>query len=339
MIYDMNTCGIIAEYNPFHKGHIYHIKKTRQITQCDCLIAIVSNYFTQRGLPSMLSMQDKTKLALEAGCNLVLELPAVYAAQSADYFAKYAVESLHTLGVDEICFGSETNDIDFLKQNIQDMDALKKDPSISMNQNLYQNLSLQPNDILGIQYIKQCEHYHIQAISIPRNNTFKSATQTRNDFFKGIPQFNENYFIKKQTWETYYPYLRNFLILTNSQDLSRFFLVNEGIEHRLKENAKKHDNWEDFLNASISKTYTKARIQRTCVFLLLQITKEQMKNNDHFNQAIVCGFDSIGQNFIKQKHVITKFKERNAFLQDLEIKCQYLYHQTFQTRKVYYYDR
>ena len=335
----MNTCGIIAEYNPFHKGHIYHIKKTRQITQCDCLIAIVSNYFTQRGLPSMLSMQDKTKLALEAGCNLVLELPAVYAAQSADYFAQYAIESLHTLGIDKICFGSETNDINFLKQKIHDMETLKKDPSISMNQNLYQNLSLQPNDILGIQYIKQCEQFHIETVSISRNNTFKSAPQTRNDYFKGIPQFNENYFIKKQTWETYYPYLRNFLILTDAQNLSRFFLVNEGIEYRLKENAKKYENWCDFLNASISKTYTRARIQRTCVFLLLQITKEQMKNNDHFNQAIVCGFDAIGQSFIKQKHVITKFKERDPFLQDLEIKCQYLYHQTFQTRKVYYYDR
>ena len=88
---NMKTCGIITEYNPFHQGHIYHIKKTKELTQCNCLIAIVSNHFTQRGLPSLLSMEDKTKLALEAGCNLVIELPACYAAQSADYFAKYAI--------------------------------------------------------------------------------------------------------------------------------------------------------------------------------------------------------------------------------------------------------
>ena len=87
---NMKTCGIITEYNPFHEGHIYHIKKTKELTQCNCLIAIVSNHFTQRGLPSLLSMEDKTNLALEAGCNLVIELPACYAAQSADYFAKYA---------------------------------------------------------------------------------------------------------------------------------------------------------------------------------------------------------------------------------------------------------
>lgn len=87
----MKTCGIITEYNPFHQGHLYHIKKTKELTQCDCLIAIVSNHFTQRGLFSLLTMEDKTKLALEAGCNLVMELPPCYAAQSADYFAKYAV--------------------------------------------------------------------------------------------------------------------------------------------------------------------------------------------------------------------------------------------------------
>ena len=91
----MKTCGIITEYNPFHQGHIYHIKKTKELTQCNCLIAIVSNHFTQRGLPSLLSMEDKTKLALEAGCNLVIELPACYAAQSADYFAKPVFRGLH----------------------------------------------------------------------------------------------------------------------------------------------------------------------------------------------------------------------------------------------------
>ena len=122
----MKTCGIITEYNPFHQGHIYHIKKTKELTQCDCLIAIVSNHFTQRGLPSLLSMEDKTQLALESGCNLVIELPPCYAAQSADYFAKYAIESLHELNVDQICFGSETNNIKTLKEYSNTMDQIRE---------------------------------------------------------------------------------------------------------------------------------------------------------------------------------------------------------------------
>ena len=144
---NMKTCGIITEYNPFHQGHIYHIKKTKELTQCNCLIAIVSNHFTQRGLPSLLSMEDKTKLALEAGCNLVIELPACYAAQSADYFAKYAIESLHALNIDQICFGSETNDIVLLREYAKQMESTKVDPSLSMNRNLYSK-DIQPNDIL-----------------------------------------------------------------------------------------------------------------------------------------------------------------------------------------------
>lgn len=241
----MKTCGIITEYNPFHQGHIYHIKKTKELTQCDCLIAIVSNHFTQRGLFSLLTMQDKTKLALESGCNLVIELPPCYAAQSADYFAKYAVESLSQLHIDQICFGSETNNISTLKEYSKQMESTQVVPSLSMNQNLYTK-NIRPNDILGIQYIKQCEKYGITPCTIARNDSFKSATQTRKEYLEGISQFNDAYFNSSQTWDTYYPYLRKFLLLTDTRTLSTYFLVNEGIEYRLKENAKKYLNWGRF---------------------------------------------------------------------------------------------
>ena len=123
------------------------------------------------------------------------------------------------------------------------------------------------------------------------------------------------------------------LYLFDTSKESREFAVG------LKENAKKYQKWQDFLMASISKTYTKARIQRTCMFILLQITKEQIQENNQFNQVIVSGFDSIGQEFLKGKHVITKFKELPKFLQDIELKCQYLCFDTFKARKVIYYDR
>lgn len=108
-----------------------------------------------------------------------------------------------------------------------------------MNQNLYANDLIRPNDILGIQYIKQCEKHHIEPICISRNETFKSATQTRIDYFNGLSQFNDKYFLENQSWQHYYTYLRKYLILTDVHVLSTFFLVNEGIEYRLKENAKK----------------------------------------------------------------------------------------------------
>lgn len=336
----MKTCAIIAEYNPIHKGHIYQIQKAKEVSKCECLVVILSSYFSQRGLPSILSIEDKTKLALEYGVNLVLELPVCYTCQSADYFAKYAIESLNELHIDTLCFGSETNDIEKLNTYLNQMESIKKDETVSMNQNI--NLDIQPNDILAIQYIKYCKKYNIEPIPIQRNNNYKSATQTRNDFFEGLSQFQDSYFQKNQNWNTYYPYLRKFLILTSNEQLSTYFLVNEGIESRLKENAKKFKSWSDFLEHSISKTYTRARIQRTCVCILLQITKNEMKENDSFHTSIVLGFDSIGQRLLKEckeSHIISKFNELNDFLQQLEIKSQYIYFNEYHSRKVLPYDR
>lgn len=338
----MNTCGIIAEYNPFHKGHLYHIKKTKELTHCDALIVILSSYFSQRGLPSILSSHNKTMLALEAGANLVIELPCCYAAQSADYFAQYAIESLNQFHIDTLCFGSETNNIKTLNNYLTKIETIQKAPWTSLNQNTYQNIHLKPNDILGIQYIKQCKKYAIQPVCIQRNDTFKSATQTRQDYFNGIPQFNDQYFLSSQNWQQYYPYLQKFLILSKPETLATYFLVNEGIEFRLIKNAKLYHTWDEFLKHSISKTYTKARIQRTCMFILLQITKEEMKRHNHFNHAIVLGFDTIGRKLLKKNKtssIITKFKDKPDFLQSLDIKCQYLCTNQFHANKVIYYDR
>ena len=322
----MKTCAIIAEYNPLHKGHIYHITKAKQESNCDCLVVILSSFFSQRGLPSLLSRRDKAKLALEYGADLVLELPCIYAAQSADQFAKFAIQSLSSLQIDSLCFGSETNDLSYLENQLQILQSASIDPSKSWNQNI--GSSLQPNDILGIQYVYWCKQYNIRPILIQRNENYKSATQTRADFFNSQSQFNDEYFIAEQNWNSYYPYLRLFLQLTPPERLRTFFLVNEGIEYRLRENAKKCTNWNDFLQASISKTYTRARIQRTCLFVLLQVTKEEMKMHDSFFDVRVLGFNSIGQMLLKENkgaNIQTRFKDLDDFSQQVELKVQALY--------------
>ena len=148
----MKITGIIAEYNPFHQGHIYHIQKAKEITQCDCLVIILTGCFSQRGLPSLLTPYDKTKLALQYGANLVLECPVCFGAQSADYFAKYNLQALSCLPIDTLCFGSETNDIAYLRYLLHKQKEISVVPSKSLNIN--QDLDIQPNDILGMQYIR-----------------------------------------------------------------------------------------------------------------------------------------------------------------------------------------
>ena len=101
----MRVLGIIVEYNPFHNGHIYHIQRSKTITKCDYTIAVMSSSFVQRGEPAIIDKWTRSRLAIEFGVDIVLELPFVYACQSADYFAKGAIDLLHAIGVTDICFG------------------------------------------------------------------------------------------------------------------------------------------------------------------------------------------------------------------------------------------
>ena len=110
----MKTVGIIAEYNPFHNGHAYHIHKSRELTGADFVIIAMSGDFVQRGAPSIFDKYTRTKMALSCGADLVLELPVRYATGSAEYFAAGAVSLLHNLGVaDALCFGGESDQLSF----------------------------------------------------------------------------------------------------------------------------------------------------------------------------------------------------------------------------------
>ncbi|MBQ9768425.1 MAG: nucleotidyltransferase [Lachnospiraceae bacterium] len=105
----MKVAGIIVEYNPFHKGHEYHIAETRRVTGADFVIAVMSGDFTQRGIPACFDKFTRAECALAGGADVVLELPFCYATGSAEYFATGAVSILDKLGcVDSLCFGTET---------------------------------------------------------------------------------------------------------------------------------------------------------------------------------------------------------------------------------------
>lgn len=103
----MKSCGIVAEYNPFHNGHQYQIDQIRQQLQPDIVIAVMSGNFLQRGEPAIVDKWTRTQMALAGGVDLVVELPAIFALQPADYFARGAIQTLGALGIDSLCFGVE----------------------------------------------------------------------------------------------------------------------------------------------------------------------------------------------------------------------------------------
>lgn len=112
----MKTVGIIAEYNPFHNGHLYQLKKAKEITGADFAVVVMSGDFTQRGTPAVFDKYTRCRLSLLAGADLCIELPVVYATASAELFAKGAVSLLSALGVDALCFGSECGEITPLRE-------------------------------------------------------------------------------------------------------------------------------------------------------------------------------------------------------------------------------
>ena len=180
----MKVAAIIAEYNPFHNGHKYHIEKTKELTDADYIIAIISGNYVQRGTPAIIDKYSRTEMALNNGIDLVIELPTCYATASAEYFAYGAVSILNQLGiVDYLCFGSEcavietiqyiaklliSNPPEFsqiLNSYIKKGNSFPRARHLALNEYLgkyndqididkLDNVLASPNNILGIEYIK-----------------------------------------------------------------------------------------------------------------------------------------------------------------------------------------
>ncbi|MCI8561473.1 MAG: nucleotidyltransferase [Dorea sp.] len=173
----MKIVGLITEYNPFHNGHLYHIRKAKEITKADAVIVVMSGDFVQRGAPAIMPKHIRAEVALEAGVPLILELPVCFSTGSAEYFATGAVSLLeHLRCVDSICFGSECGDYDILEKIACVVLNEPEEYKTFLKRFLAQGISFplarqwalleyfhdenirkvleQPNNILGIEYIK-----------------------------------------------------------------------------------------------------------------------------------------------------------------------------------------
>ena len=113
----MRIAAIIAEYNPLHNGHAYHLQKTKALTGADAVIVLMSGDFMQRGTPAIVNKYSRAACALDLGADLVLELPALWATSSADLYAHGAIAILNGLDcVDALCFGAECEDTQLLTE-------------------------------------------------------------------------------------------------------------------------------------------------------------------------------------------------------------------------------
>jgi len=345
----MDIIGIIAEYNPFHNGHIYHINKIKELYPNSLIILVLNGYFLERGEVSIISKYNKTKLALDNNIDIVLELPTLFGTQSADTFSDASIKILNELGVEKIIFGSESNDIDKLsniaKKQIESELDIKKYLSeglnypTSLNKALDSNIST-PNDILGITYIKTIlkNKYNIEPITIKRTNDYHDINS--NDEIISASNIREK--IKNNIDITSYLPNKEYINEINEEllfdlikykiniidDLSIYLTVDEGIENKLKKEINKVNTIDELILKIKSKRYTYNRLRRMLIHILLDIKKEDA--NLLLTHIHLLGFNKIGQkyiNSIKKKTnipILTKIDETDK-IRNIELKASTIY--------------
>lgn len=240
----MNIIGVIAEYNPFHNGHHYHLKTTREKTNADYIVVVMSSSFVQRGEPAIFDKMDRTKMALLNGADAVIELPVLYSTASAEYFAKASIKLFNDMGcVNIVSFGSESGSIKELEQ-IADIlidepkewkEEFKKQLSFgctypvaranALNQflNINSELLTNPNNILAIEYLKALKLFHsnISPVTIQRKGAhyhdfdIKQNTASASAIRKSIEQ-NQMQFLSSQMPQNCYEILRNAITQGNA---------------------------------------------------------------------------------------------------------------------------
>ena len=308
--------GIICEYNPFHNGHIYHLNKVKELFPNEVITLVLVGNFLNRGDVSVINKWDKTKLALDYGIDLVVELPFAFATQSADIYAYGAISILDNLKCDYLVFGSELNDIDVLYKiadtNIDIKDLLKKGYNypkaidIALKDKI--NISINtPNDLLGISYIKAIKklNSNIKPITIKRTNDYhdtkvnseiSSATSIRkliydnNDISQYVP--NTNY-IKNINLNDFYLIIKHKIM---TEDLTKYQDIDISINSLLKKNILKSNNIEELISNVKHKNYTYNRIKRCLVHILCCLDKKDYK----LEHIRILGFNNKGRQYLNK---------------------------------------
>lgn len=355
----IHTVGIVAEYNPFHTGHIYQIQETKKKTGAGLFIAVMSGNFVQRGEPACIDKYSRAKAALSSGIDVVLELPYIYCIQSASAFAHGAVTILKQAGVDAISFGSECGDLENLKE-IADTPVNPDHLHMSLKQGMsfpkaYGLLTseMMPNDILAVCYLKELQNSGIEPVLIPRTTNYLNETadgpvasamairrmlKDLHDVSAYTPMAEQLAKVHVPSMEQMWPYLRLFLLTAPREYLASLFLFSEGIENHLAACAAQYADWNLFLNAAVTPRYTASRIRRTLLQVLTQTTKAEVSKLPPLDYIHVLGFNEKGQKWLhdcrkKEMHIASRFADIPYPYRTMEYRASLAYASFFEEQQ------
>ncbi|MGL6015220.1 MAG: nucleotidyltransferase [Selenomonadaceae bacterium] len=345
----MEAVGIIAEYNPFHNGHLHHLQQAKKNSGAEAVVCVISGNFTQRGEAALFDKWKRASLAIECGVDLVIELPFVFAVRSAQEFARGGVRLLSQLpGVKTLAFGCEHADLSLLKKISQAALAASTADQLRLHlkaghsyarslatalhekTGVPEALLKDPNTILSVEYLNAIEifqtglkplpieriiaRYHDTEISAP----LASATAIRREVFSAspaapllqmalpVPSFAAISAISSRkelpSIEYLLPALLSKLRTASAPDLRSLYGFSEGIEHKFLAAALKADSLAKLLELVKSRRYPLSRLQRTLLYLLLDLKSSDTTSFDEAGPlyARVLGANKTGCRLLHQ---------------------------------------
>lgn len=358
----MDSVGIIAEYNPFHNGHLYQLKKVKEMFPNMPVVLVLAGNFTQRGDVSIIDKWKKTDIAIKAGIDLVIELPFSFSTQSADFFSYGAITILEKLKVKYLVFGTESDelsDIELLvdtQLNNKDFSSLVKIYSkLGNNYPTSMSLALKdltgksiktPNDLLAISYIKTIRknNYNIKPICIKRTNDYHDETLDKNissatsirialknniDIKGQVPEFVIPYLNDLHFIDDYFELLK-YKIITDD-NLSNYQGVDEGLENILKKEIMEANNFDELVKRIKSKRYTYNNISRMLIHILCNLKKCDMNEFNTVKYIRPIGFNDIGKRYLNKIKkdidipIISKISREKDRMLEFEIQTTKIY--------------
>lgn len=337
----MKTVGITAEYDPFHNGHLYQLRRAKELAGADCAIVILGGDFLQRGMPGLYGKWIRTEMALAGGADLVIQLPHFYSCNSGQEYAGGAVSILDGLGcVDVLSFGCEEEDLrkldlaasvmpeekqngeqirSYLKQGYSYPDAVTRTVSELVGREAAELLR-KPNNLLAVEYLRVLKRLHSGIYPLPvrrtetiARNGMRSAGEIREAVRSGrlpsvqeaVPPFTFRIMgVRRKTADPEQNMLRYLLYRIRTADrrgLSEMYSVSEGLEARLQEAAAGcPKTLDELLDVVQTRRYTRARIRRTMVHILMGFTQEMAEAVQGAVYARILGFSETGRDLLRQ---------------------------------------
>lgn len=309
----MKRIGIIAEYNPFHKGHAYMVQAIRHLTGPAEIAIIMSGSFVQRGEPALLDKWIRAKMAIQDGADCVIELPQLFVLSRASTFARGGVALAKALRCDAIAFGTEVgtpNEFKALAQLLHDGPSLTSRPGnytfgqeetafVEKTAPQLSHLLQGPNGLLGVAYARACHDLapHMELYTIKRtvhhgenaqNDDFASASTIRRAISdgaiatirpymteKGISTLTEA--LRHNVYTDYDDYYKLSLYASRQLSLEKLKTLcafHEGIEHRWKRTMGTYRDWHEAMKALKTKRYAYSRLCRMNAYAVLGISQE-----------------------------------------------------------------